>query len=699
VGSRLLPLLVLAGPLLAGCAAGNDQDVREVRDWTLVAPSGTTRTIHVPDTFSDAELDARSRVTLETTVPLPAAWRDRPLTLAITTLVGGASLRADDREVPQVVTGLSHAWPIGPTGGEALKLTLDLDARVHPALVGAPRLSATSEGDGIFRAARSFNFLSSVVAVAINGFLCVLYGFLFFADRRRIHHGWFLLQALASLPMSAYQSGVLIALAPWSNVVPIASAWFAVVAGAGFARAYFDGKRLPRRWLAGAAVIALCCMIPGTPASRVVAAQGVALLILVAVAANVVLDVRALRRPEHRFSAATLVASWGLLVLFSIPDLWFLDGFGELTGGFKGVCVSTTIYSVCQSIVLGRDHIRSLRDAEGRVKELEARGREVGELNEELRRQVAERSRELTEALARAEGTVAPPSLAVGDVFEGRYRVVRALGQGGMGAVYEVERAHDGRRLALKVMTRELSARAAARLAREAEIGARVRHDNLVAIVDVGVAAGGTPFLLMELVQGGSMEDRRGRFGEREWALRLLQQVAEGVAALHQQGIVHRDLKPGNVLLVDGGDGSTIAKISDFGISGFGSPGGDHDDDASASGPATRESPRQDLTQTGALMGTPLYMPPEALLGAARHPSADVFALGVLAYEALTGRAPFAIPAILLARAREAIPVPAAPEGIPPDLGALLVACLRADPQRRPRAAEIAAALGGRRGA
>jgi len=310
-----------------------------------------------------------------------------------------------------------------------------------------------------------------------------------------------------------------------------------------------------------------------------------------------------------------------------------------------------------------------------RAKQVEDRGREVSLLNEELRRQVAERSRELTEALARAEGTVSPTSLTAGDVFDGRYRVTRELGRGGMGAVYEVERTRDGRHFALKVVTAALSAKNAARLAREAEIGARLQHPNLVSIVDVGIAAGGTPFLVMELVQGGSLEEQRPRFGDVAWAVALLQQIATGLLELHSGGVVHRDLKPANVLLVDGQrGGAPVAKISDFGIS-------------------SREATPQNLTEEGALLGTPVYMPPEAWLEPARHPSADVFSFGVLAYEALTGRTPFPVPAILLVRARQPIPQPAPIEGVAEAISKLVVACLQAEPSKRPTAKEVADGL------
>jgi serine/threonine-protein kinase len=332
-----------------------------------------------------------------------------------------------------------------------------------------------------------------------------------------------------------------------------------------------------------------------------------------------------------------------------------------------------------------------------RAVQVEERGREVALLNEELRHQVAERSRELTEALARSEGSVAPVALETGDVFDGRYRIMRALGRGGMGAVYEVERARDGRKFALKVVTAALQAKQAARFAREAEIGARLQHENLVSIVDVGIAAGATPFLVMELVLGGSMEEQRSRFGDTKWALPILRHIASGLAQLHANSVVHRDLKPGNVLLVQGHGGSALplAKISDFGISRFGALDDSADvnvEGATVSAGAQPASPR-DLTEAGALMGTPVYMPPEAWFGPARHPSADVFSFGVLAYEALTGRSPFPVPPVLLVRSHQPIPTPAPIDGIDGKVAALVLACLEVEPSGRPRAKDLVLAL------
>jgi hypothetical protein len=367
--------------------------------------------------------------------------------------------------------------------------------------------------------------------------------------------------------------------------------------------------------------------------------------------------------------AAAITEAWILLISFGMAVLMAVAADGARRRAFRQECVIEA-----QKETIARERARS--------EELFER---------ELSHQVAERSRELGAALARTDATLDVRRITPGERFAERYRVVSALGAGGMGVVHEVERVTDGRRLALKAVVGEVSGSSAARFAREAEIGARVHHPNLVSIVDVGISAG-VPYLVMELVLGGSLENERARFGDVEWALPIIRQIAEGLAALHDAGVVHRDLKPSNVLLAEG-----VAKISDFGISRFGKIEEGASTDPNAATMAVAPKPHAGLvTGTGVILGTPLYMAPEAARGGrALAASADVFALGILAYEMLSGRPPFSVPAFVLALSAQPTPVPPPlnRRGIDRDLAALVLECLAGDPDRRPRVRALLAAL------
>ena len=312
----------------------------------------------------------------------------------------------------------------------------------------------------------------------------------------------------------------------------------------------------------------------------------------------------------------------------------------------------------------------------------EARAHTEAVLTAEVRHQVAARSRELGDALSRSDVEGEAPPLRVGQSFEERYLVVKQIGQGGMGAVYEVQRVSDERRLALKVVTGHVTGSAAARFAREAEIGARMRHENLVPILDVGVARG-VPYLVMDFLAGGSLESRRARFGDRTWARKILGQIAEGLHALHQGGVIHRDLKPANVLFVDEGD---ALKIGDFGISRVDAMSTPSSTDPQAATVDARIASPVPITMTGALIGTPMYMAPECVRGArAIQAPADVFAFGLIAYELVSGRPAFSMPPFWAALAGAQAPAaPVADEGHD-----WILRCLEPTPEKRPSMSEL----------
>ncbi len=319
-------------------------------------------------------------------------------------------------------------------------------------------------------------------------------------------------------------------------------------------------------------------------------------------------------------------------------------------------------------------------------------------LEQRVQREVAERSRDLAEALltlSRERREMAP-----GQIVDGRYRVVRPLGEGGMGAVWEAEQTSDGVRVAMKVLRSQADPLVVARFAREAQIAARIAHPNVVPVLDV-VLAEGHLFLVMPLVASGSLDALHGQYGQRGWAVPLLAGIAAGLAALHERGVVHRDLKPANVLV-----SGNVARITDLGIARLVGPApGEGATPLPASAPSDRTldvSPAAmaptllgdsgDLTRAGDLLGTPYYMAPEqADLTVEAGPAVDVFALGAIAYELLTGRRPWNEPPILARRLGHALPRldTEALDAVHP----VLARCLALDPAARPTAAEVASAL------
>jgi hypothetical protein len=312
---------------------------------------------------------------------------------------------------------------------------------------------------------------------------------------------------------------------------------------------------------------------------------------------------------------------------------------------------------------------------------------DVSALSGELQHQ---RSRPLAEALERLTDTPrAPLRLGPGDVVDERYRVSRLLGAGGMGQVHQVERLTDARQLALKILTGNADRASLARFAREAQIAAELAHPNVVAALDVGVTPEGTLFVVMELVAGASLAASRDRYGDPAWALPILAQLARAIAAMHARGIVHRDLKPANILAAAG-----VVRVTDFGLASLSA----REAITLPPGPALDAAGAGSLTQTGAVMGTPLYMAPELVHGARdAGTSSDMFSAGAIAFELLAGRLPYGAPPVL-ARLAGHEPAPAeslvrAVPALPHELASAIDRCLAYAPDVRPTASELVAAL------
>jgi eukaryotic-like serine/threonine-protein kinase len=222
--------------------------------------------------------------------------------------------------------------------------------------------------------------------------------------------------------------------------------------------------------------------------------------------------------------------------------------------------------------------------------------------------------------------------LSTGEIIDGKYRIVRLIGEGGMGAVYEGENMRIHRRVAIKVLHAAVASQgeAVARFEREAQAAGRIGSDHIVEVIDLGALPSGDRYLVMEFLDGEGLGARikaRGRLAPAE-LLPIARQLLVGLGAAHGAGIIHRDLKPDNVFLLRSRNGhSDFVKLLDFGISKFSALGGD-------SGFS--------MTRTGAVMGTPYYMAPEQAKGSRElDHRVDLYAVGVILYEALTGAVPF----------------------------------------------------------
>ncbi len=265
-----------------------------------------------------------------------------------------------------------------------------------------------------------------------------------------------------------------------------------------------------------------------------------------------------------------------------------------------------------------------------------------------------------------------------GSTIAGRYSVGETLGRGGMGEVRAGRDLRLERDVAIKFLSREVAARPKARdrFDAEARAAARLSHPNIVVVYDSGEHEG-VPFLVMERLPGRSLADELTRGPLAAERVRTLGvEVLAALGAAHAAGIVHRDVKPGNVLLTPEG----TVKVADFGIA--------------------KSVDGVDLTTTGMLLGTPSYLSPEQLAGQPATPASDIYAVGVMLYEALAGTKPYTGPSPLaLARAVEAgrpTPLHSLRPDAPPDLVAVIERAMEKEPTRRFATADaMAAALTG----
>jgi len=252
------------------------------------------------------------------------------------------------------------------------------------------------------------------------------------------------------------------------------------------------------------------------------------------------------------------------------------------------------------------------------------------------------------------------------------YEVVRLVGRGGMGRVYEARHVGLGRTVALKLLAHEADAPSLARFRDEARAVARLGHAGVAQLYETGVAAG-QPYYAQEFLAGGSLAEKyAGRPQPPAEAAALVEAVARAVEHCHSQGVVHRDLKPSNVMLAADG----TPKVVDFGL-------------AKLAAPSDSSVKPDGLTRTGDVLGTPSYMAPEQASGVVSTlgPRVDVYALGAVLYEALTGRPPFQAPSVLetliLVMATDPVAPRSLQPAVPRDLETVCLKCLEKSPARR----------------
>ncbi len=288
-------------------------------------------------------------------------------------------------------------------------------------------------------------------------------------------------------------------------------------------------------------------------------------------------------------------------------------------------------------------------------------------------------------------GSDSAAGVSEGDILDGKYRVERVLGIGGMGVVVAAQHIQLDEKVALKFLLPEAlhNSEAVARFVNEARRAVKIKSEHVARVTDVGTLPNGAPYMVMEYLDGSDLSawlTERGPL-DIEQAVDFVLQACIAVAEAHGLGIVHRDLKPANLFCVRRADGQLAIKVLDFGISKMTDLG------------RGSEPPRMSVTKTSAIMGSPLYMSPEQMRSSkSADARSDIWALGVILYELFTARVPFDGEAATEVAVKVSMYPPPPLREIRPDipvaLEAVILRCLEKDRQQRyPNVAELALAL------